>query len=460
MLTQRLALTLVLGVLPQILPAQEPAEYHVYTDSPRLLLRERRLRLLKRERERQSLRWNQFSSLMEGRAAMPDPGFASALYGAVADSAEHCRAAAQSAGADPRQAALVLDWCRERLSAAQRDALSARLRAQLSARPANVFAARNRVFAALVLADDEPAAAERALRDVVESWWKASAAPQVRQGKDLFSSPEQVYALLELAHVLRDNLTLELREDAPDYFDELPALQMLSTYPSPWPAPENLYRIPMFEGAGDPDLRQAGFSRAASLALVALDTNAQPQQFLQGWLLLDTYLMRGTHGIPYEFLWANPYQPGLSYYYMPDVYHAHGRLLLRSSWDDDASWFAYRDGKAQYFKEGQRASVNLQLPHRPIQIGDATILLGAAALRFVTGEMPVDEEGKKFEQDVFLLGLPPNTRYDVEPDDEEMFEAATDEGGIMALKFPRGRKVEVRLKPATAPPPPVSAARQ
>ena len=35
---------------------------------------------------------------------------------------------------------------------------------------------------------------------------------------------------------------------------------------------------------------------------------------LQGWLMHDSFMLKSTFGAPYEFLWANPYQPGLSYY--------------------------------------------------------------------------------------------------------------------------------------------------
>ena len=55
--------------------------------------------------------------------------------------------------------------------------------------------------------------------------------------------------------------------------------------------------------------------------MVAYDTNAAESQLLQGWLMHDHFMLRGTFGAPYEFLWANPYQPGLSYYHVPLVYH-------------------------------------------------------------------------------------------------------------------------------------------
>ena len=47
-------------------------DFKVYTERPRLLLNQRRLKLLRRERDRQSLRWNQFELLMKGKAALPE----------------------------------------------------------------------------------------------------------------------------------------------------------------------------------------------------------------------------------------------------------------------------------------------------------------------------------------------------------------------------------------------------
>ena len=73
--------------------AQE-IDYAVYSDSPRILLRERRLRLLKRERERQSMRWQQFDALISGKARMEETGFAYALYGAVSGEPGACGTAA------------------------------------------------------------------------------------------------------------------------------------------------------------------------------------------------------------------------------------------------------------------------------------------------------------------------------------------------------------------------------
>ncbi len=61
------------------LSSQSEDEFRVYTEHPRLILTAQRLRLLKRERERESQRWRQFELLVKGSANLPEPGFALAL---------------------------------------------------------------------------------------------------------------------------------------------------------------------------------------------------------------------------------------------------------------------------------------------------------------------------------------------------------------------------------------------
>jgi len=159
--------------------------------------------------------------------------------------------------------------------------------------------------------------------------------------------------------------------------------------------------------------------------------------------------MRGEFGIAYEFLWANPYQPGLSFTYMPDLFHGRGRLLVRSGWDDDAAWFGFRDGRAQLFVEGKRILVRPEAQPRPIDLGPVRVLFAPGGLQFETGWLPEPQEGEKAVEEVaFVLGLEPETRYDVEVDGEEIFEALSDSGGILELRFQPGRKAGVRIRRA------------
>jgi len=419
----RLASILIPLATALLVPAAEE-DYRVYTDQPRLLLNAKRLKLLRREKERQSLRWEQFQLLMAGKAVMAEPGFAGALYSQVTQTPEPCQQAVTWAGAagDPRQIALVADWC----NAA--DKLAPRLELLLTKKPGTVSEARNTVFAAVALADARGAASAKALQGVVEGWWKAGLLPKLKAGAAL--DRRDVYPLFELLHVVRDNLNLELRDDAPGFFKELPSLQLLGYYPSPFPAAENEYRIPFFTADGDPDLDDAQLSRAADLAMIAYDTNQLEHQFLQGWVLQDRFLMRGTLGNPYEFLWANPYQPGLSYHHMPNLYHdkRSGRLFVRSSWEEDATFFCLYEGRMQFFSEGKRKLLKVQPNTAPIQVGGVTVMTSSPPLRFTVE--PSDET-----QHFFLVGLKPSTLYDIEADDQELIDERADPGGILPMSF-------------------------
>ena len=80
-------------------------------------------------------------------------------------------------------------------------------------------------------------------------------------------------------------------------------------------------------------------------------------QFVQGWLMHDRFVMKNASGAPYEFLWANPYQPGLAMIICRCDYHDKraGRLFVRSSWEEDATWFGYRTARRKCFAKGSRS---------------------------------------------------------------------------------------------------------
>src|SRR5262249_32294117 len=228
-------------------------------------------------------------------------------------------------------------------------------------------------------------------------------------------APHELFALLEILHAVRDNLTIDLREAAPDYFKELPKFQVLGNYPAPLQAPENEYRIQVYKGRGQPNVDHAALARAAGLSMVAYDNNPLANQYLQGWLIQDRFMLQGTFGAPYEFMWANPYQPGLSYFQLPVFYHDKhsGALFLRSNWEDDAVWFGLYEGEAQLFQDGRVTVLNQQGPRstnpKPIPVGDASVLLGHSSLRFSMEGGPV-----------LIVSLKPRSKYLVETDDEEM----------------------------------------
>jgi len=416
----------------------------VATEHPRLFLTPQRLRLLKRERDRSSPRWQQFQTLIVGKAPMPERGFADALYYRVAEDAESGRRAitwALGTNADLRQQALVFDWCQAAMTDAQRRDLAARLQRGITAPPAateTVAQVRSRALAAVAVFDHVPQAPQRELERIVRTWWGGKIAPALKDGRSVIAR-DDAYPLWEMLHAIRDSTNIDLREAAPRFFKDFPIEHLMSYYPALYPAPENEYRIGLTRSSGDPDLQMAALSRAADMAMVALDVNAPESQVLQGWLMHDKFMLKGTFGAPYEFLWANPYQPGLSYYHVPLVYHNpdSGRLFVRSNWDDDAEWFGYFDGTMQMFSQGRLTTLNPKLMVAPLSLKEAAIVFGPQARKF---KMTLDEE-----QAVFVMGLEPRRAYDVEIDDEEMFEAQADPGGILALDLPHGKEVGVRI---------------
>lgn len=438
--------------LPVLAAQTQEESFRVYAEHPRLLLTTHRLQLLRKERDRRSMRWQQFELLMAGHAPMPEPGFAGALYYRVAGNQAAGRAAvtwALGPASDLRQLALVFDWCQDLLSPAQSRTLSAKLARAIEqpSRDRSVSAMRGRVLAAIALAGQEREISERELAHVIQGWWRGEIAPALEAGRNVISR-DDLYALYEMLHAIRDNLNIDLRESAVPYFKTLPLYDLVSYYPATYPAPENEYRIPCTKGAEEPDVNHAAMARAAELAMVPYDANAPETQLLQGWLMHDNFNLRGTLGTPYEFLWANPYHPGLAYYLAPLVFHddLFGRLFVRSSWDDSARWLGYFDGELQLFENGSVSVLNPALASEPMSLDTAIVFFGKNAQKFQT-ILNEDEE-------VFILGLKARHTYQIEVDDEEMAEVKTDGGGILELKLPHKVQIGVRLREA----PPIAPA--
>jgi hypothetical protein len=425
--------------------AASPEIVDVYTEHPRLFLTAQRLRLLRREQERRTTRWVQFETLVAGRAPMPEMGFAQALFYKISGEKDYAaRAIAWAlapANNDLRQLAIVFDWCQDALAEAQSKALQAKLVKGIAAaeRERGIPAVRNRTLAAVALAGHDQQLSTRHMEWVVRTWWNGEIAPGLRDGKDLLPR-DSMYPLAEILNAVRDNTNIELRDGAQAYFKELPVYQLLSYYPAPYQASENDYRIPSAKGLKEPDLNRATMARAAELALVAYDTNSTPNQFLQGWLMHDNFQMRGMLGAPYELLWANPYQPGLSYFHVPLLLHDElfGRLFIRASWEQDAKWFGYFGDEAQIFENGRPASIDPRTASEPVQMTEALVLPAKFAAKF---RMTLEEE-----QPVFIVGMKPRQAYEIEVDDEEMRELTSDAGGILPIQLPAKAAVGVRIR--------------
>ena len=418
---------------------------------PRLFLPARRAKLLARETTRDALRWVQFSTFIRGNVKMPEPGFALSLYYVATQSQEHGRQAVEwalsAAATDLRQLAIVFDWCQPLLKPEESKALVTKIEGLLTKTAAaqDLPAVRDRVVAALAISGHtESAPHTRYIKPAVEVWWKARIVEPIQKGATPIDLRDHL-PLLELLHALRDNLEIDLRETAKKHFAFLPVYHLLAHYPAPFPGAENEYRVPLMKTHGEPDPREMARSRAAALAMVAYDNNAQEMQFLQGWLIQDRFLLRSTYGIPYEFLWANPYQPGLSFHYLPNVFHdsASGRLIIRSTWEDDAVWYYQAGGVVQMFREGRVINMKQEQIDKQIDMGNTILLPSNLSSKF-------DVNSGDSVLHYYVVGLTPAGRYELEVDDEEMREVKTDPGGVLELNFPKERTAGVLLHASAA----------
>ena len=428
------AIGLGLSVAASPIGAQE--SYAVYQPSPRLLLSEDRLRLLRREAERRNERWRQLELLLQGGARFPEPAFAFALgHLATGDESLALKAFESVQGnTSPHEVAIVSDWCSEALPPKHQDALNLRLQNELSReRPKNASPelVRNLTLAAVTRADEDADGSAAALGWVHQQWWPGISS-RIASG-DIPVSHREALCFVEMIYSFQRGLQLDLRESDVRFFREYPIWHLLRHYPPSFAGGENDYRIPAFAGSGEPDVDDAIRSRAAELAMVALDSNAQENQYLQGWLLNPRFRMRSASGAPYEFFWCNPYQPSLSYFYLPLYQHQpkFNSLLARSSWEENASWLGTVDGTLQLFTEEgiqivQRRSGNTLMPIGPSSI----VLEGLDHPEGAVSSMTSPECER-----VFWVGLRPSSRYEVEIDGEEMTEAATSAGGILELDF-------------------------
>jgi hypothetical protein len=425
--------------------AQTAAEedFHVYTDSPRILLTKQRLRLLQREKSRQSMRWQQFDTLITGGAALPEPGFAWAMYYQVAQDQAVGKKAVQWAlsaqAGDLRQLALVFDWCGPLMNKEQADQLAGKLEKALAGNtPDDPRLQSDRVLAAIALADRLPDHGEAILRNVVQQWWRGVVAKRIERGEPAVAR-DQLYWVYEMLHAIRDNLKIDLREVNGRYFKTLPVDHISGHYPAPLEAPENEYRVPIYTREGEPDLKDAAMSRATEFAMVAYDDNALESQYLQGWLMQDRFVMKSGLGAVYEFLWANPYQPGLSYFHVQPVFHDAdtGHIFARTSWDEDATWIGYFDGHLQMFTGGQVQSLRPGAAVKPLHIGDAL---------FLSAESKDAFQFRANAEAVFVLNLASRSHYDVELDDEELWDLETDSGGTLVLSLPEGSDRGARIR--------------
>ena len=277
--------------------------------SPKLLLSPQRLRRLQRDRERQTERWLNFENRVNSVPDSPERGFELALYYAVTQDKDRGSQAVSWALAHPceqRQVALVLDWAADQVSDIQRKQLQ---KAACNSAHGGAIASRDALFMQVAGDEDVDELVDRTSKPLLAELQSGN----WQNGADL-------YAAFEYLHVVRSVERTDLRLSCPQFFLSLPAALLLSLKP---------------EQISHPDWH----IHIAALALVALDTNLTASQFLQGWALETQQTLREGEGVAYEFLWADPYLPGVGFQNLdPWSYDGEGNLFARSDWSPDACW--------------------------------------------------------------------------------------------------------------------------
>lgn len=288
-------------------------------DAPPLLLTAKRLHRLKLDAGRHTERWVNFEQRVKTVADSPERGFELALYSAVTGDAEACGSAVEwgkTHSAEHRQIALVVNWCKNEITPADRSQL---LNTGIENDKLHPFrAARDALFIDVVEG--------RASRDSIRRQW-SQLLPLIQA--DPRSCLGSIYELFEFLDVAQKNFRLDLRQDDVRLFSTLPNIFLLSIKPSVLERPD--WKL-----------------RAGGLMMVNVDPNLQGASFVQGWAMEDPKMAREGPGVAYELLWANPYLPGLGYYNMSLFAYDPGSslLLARKSWDPDSCWISIFKGHA------------------------------------------------------------------------------------------------------------------
>jgi hypothetical protein len=289
---------------------------------PRLLLTEKRLHRLKLDRQRQTERWVNFETRVRNVADSEERGFELALYSAVTNDATACQAALQWGVAHPLaywQDALIADWCRK-MPGPERDKL---VQISVKADSTKPFeSARNQLFFQIVR--------DEATSDTAREQW-ARLLPSIQRDPRVCLS--EIYALFQFLDAADKNFRLDLRQDDARLFTTLPTIYLLAMQPGQLEKPDQKARL-------------------GGLMMVNLDPNLQSSSFVQGWAMEDPKMVREGLYVAEEFLWANPYLPGLGYYNMDLwAYDApSGLLLTRKSWNAESCWVSIFHQQVQSFQ--------------------------------------------------------------------------------------------------------------
>jgi len=405
-------------------PIWPQAEYRVYNEHPRIWLDESRLVRVQRDAERDTRRWAQLQELLAQPGQLQEPAFAQALaYQASGDEARGRAAVDWALGAakrnfseagDLRQGSLVFDWCQPLLSDEERakiaGGLATAITAEANASESNLLRTRDALLASIAVSGTWPGA-EEATGKLLNQHWKTWLVPQMEAGRAADRAVE-LQAALEICFAVQHNLDRDLWGEAPQVFRDVALARILSYLPDDIETKEGrVHRPSVIPAESDPET-EAIVGRVAEMTLVGYDSRSRSSQFLQGWLRSDAHTLRGGYGAPYEFLWLNPYLPGLSPKSGPQSAYdpTRGRFFARSGWGPDGLWLGFFDGDLLRYERGTLTSVEPDKRGEAISFPGFAIALPEENAKF---QAKVLEGNPNYAQFVYLLGMDDKRRYEI-----------------------------------------------
>jgi hypothetical protein len=432
------ALTLLTGLLTGPLRAQ--VEYKVYTQHPRIWLEGRRLERLRKDVGRESERWRNIERLIKAEVEFPEePLLRALLYEVAKDDKSGKKAvdwalAEASAGNFKKPAALrlgavVFDWCHDLLDENQKRTLAQALFSaakSLSGNPAVGLPDLRAAVLALVAVGDDSESYATVIETLMKQHWEARLLPRLREGK-LLTGSQDLVALGELSHVARHNFEIEIWEQASGVFRALPMRMMMGVTPQPVRTEEGIFRVPLNTPLERVAL-EGSMNRIAGMIFVAYENTQADYQFLQGWVRHDAVTLYTPLGAVYEFLWVNPYLPGLSYFSAPLVFHDEfeGRLYARAGWQDEDLWAAYIDHRLYIVSDGETHEIRIDDKQAPLIVPGAAIAFGRAPLDF---QVTIPEG-----QAVYVVGLEEGRTYPVRVNNSRNADQPVLKGGILVIE--------------------------
>lgn len=472
MIARQIAL-LLLGLIAATATLSAQAEFRVYTEHPRLFLEPARLKRLVRGVERETPRWLRLADLLAAEAPMPEAAVAQALAFRVAQDEQRGRRAVEQmllraqAGTlgEPgvlRQAALVFDWCYDLLNDEERATLAAAMGAQAELQSqlagTELGRVRDALLASVALAGDWEGA-EPAIGSFLEEQWKEDLVPLLVAG-ELTDHGEDLIALLEISHAVRRNLERDLWQDVPLVFRSLPDVRILQYTDQTIETDEGRVRLRVLPETDAPE-REAMLGRIAEMMLVAYDSNARPFQFLQGWLRNDSLTLTGLTGALYEFLWINPYLPGLSPSSGLLVGHdpVRGRIFARQGWEEGDLWLGYWDERLRLNAGGEQMEVSAADKQAPLLFPGVTVALPQMNTKM---DVEIRESEAAVFPTIYLIGLKEGRGYNLRVQKGDWKLVTAERGGILRIrntaekgstKVDFSKKVRVQIRPTLEPPP-------